>query len=60
MDSDEDLEYDLNDSWVENILEENKEYEHFYNEVNNTISIYKIYVNKNNRIISIKKRLIIS
>ena len=55
MDNDEDLEYDLNDSWVENILEENKEYEHFYNEVNNTISIYKIYVNKNNSIISIKK-----
>jgi hypothetical protein len=49
------IDSDLEDEWVNSILKENKDYDDFYNEVNNMVSIFFIYVNKYNKIIFVKK-----
>ena len=49
------IDSDLEDEWVNSILKENKDYDDFYNEVNNMVSIFFIYVNKYNKIIFVQK-----
>lgn len=51
----EDYDLELDNSWVDKVLEEDKEYDDFYSEKNNSIAIYKIYVNCTNSIIAINK-----
>ena len=51
----EDYDLELDNSWVDKVLEEDKEYDDFYSEKNNSIAIYKIYVNCKNSIIAINK-----
>ena len=46
---------ELDDSWIKEIEEEEKDYNSFYKEENDTINIFYIYINKNNKIYYVKK-----
>ena len=46
---------ELDDSWIKEIEEEEKEYNSFYKEENDTINIFFIYINRQNKIYYIKK-----
>ena len=46
---------ELDDSWIKEIEDEEKEYNSFYKEENETIKIFYIYINKENKIYYIKK-----
>lgn len=53
MEVEEDLELE-NTDWIEEIKKENELYKHFYKEVNESINVSFIYVNKNNDIYYVK------
>ena len=50
---------ELDDSWIKEIEEEEKDYNSFYKEENDTINIFYIYINKHNKIYYVKKDNII-
>ena len=49
---------ELDDSWIKEIEEEEKEYNSFYKEENRTISVNYIYIDKNSKIYYVKKEKI--
>ena len=53
MEVEEDLELE-NTDWIDEIKKENDLYKHFYKEVNESINVSFIYVNKNNDIYYVK------
>ena len=56
---DYELKEELDDTWIKEIEEEEKEYNSFYKETNDTIKIFYTYINKANKIYHIKKESII-
>ena len=52
---DYELKEELDDTWIKEIEEEEKEYNSFYKETNDTIKIFYTYINKANKIYHIKK-----
>ena len=54
--SDSDTDYEMpDDSWIEEIEKEEKAYNSFYRERNDTIKIYYTYIDSKNKIYHIKK-----
>ena len=49
------LEEELDDTWIKEIEEEEKEYNSFYKEQNETIKVFYTYINCENKIYHIKK-----
>ena len=56
---DYELEEELDDTWIKQIEEEEKDYNSFYKEPNETIKIFYTYIDKENKIYHIKKESII-
>jgi hypothetical protein len=46
---------ELDDSWIKEIEEEEKEYNSFYKEENELIKVFYVYINKENKIYYVKK-----
>ena len=46
---------ELDDSWIKEIEEEEKEYNSFYREENELIKVFYVYINKENKIYYVKK-----
>ena len=46
---------ELDDSWIKEIENEEKEYNSFYKEENDTVNIFYIYINNKNKIYYVKK-----
>ena len=46
---------ELDDSWIKEIEEEEKDYNSFYKEENEMIKVVYIYINKENKIYYVKK-----
>tara|TARA_B100001093_G_C26844455_1_gene1022115 strand:+ start:2324 stop:2848 length:525 start_codon:yes stop_codon:yes gene_type:complete len=50
---------ELDDSWIKEIEEEEKDYNSFYKEENETIQVNYIYIDKNSKIYFVKKEILI-
>ena len=55
---DYELKEELDDTWIKEIEEEEKEYNSFYKEENETIELVYIYINKENKIYYVKKDMV--
>ena len=49
---------ELDDSWIKEIEEEEKDYNSFYKEENETIQVNYIYIDKNSKIYFVKKEIL--
>ena len=54
-----DTEEELDESWITQIEDEEKEYNSFYKEENETIELVYIYINKENKIYYVKKDMVV-
>ena len=50
---------ELDDSWIKEIEEEEKDYNSFYKEENETIQVNYIYIDKNSKIYFVKKEILL-
>ena len=50
---------ELDDSWIKEIEEEEKDYNSFYKEENETVRVNYIYIDKNSKIYYVKKEILI-